>query len=84
MFFCVDGLTGFKEVIEEVYPRSIVQRCIVHMVRTSVKFVGDRDIKAVCSDLRKIYSAADRQQAETALAAFGERWDKKYKEIRPK
>lgn len=84
LFFCVDGLTGFKEVIEEVYPRSIVQRCIVHMVRTSVKFVGDRDIKAVCSDLRKIYSAADRQQAETALAAFGERWDKKYKEIRPK
>lgn len=84
LFFCVDGLTGFKEVIEEVYPRSIVQRCIVHMVRTSVKFVGDRDIKAVCSDLRKIYSAADRQQAETAMAAFGERWDKKYKEIRPK
>lgn len=84
LFFCVDGLAGFKEVIEEVYPQSIVQRCIVHMIRTSVKFVGDRDIKAVCSDLRKVYTSANRQQAETALVAFGERWDKKYKEIRPK
>lgn len=84
LFFCVDGLAGFKEVIEEVYPHSIVQRCIVHMIRTSVKFVGDKDIKAVCSDLRKIYISANRQQAETALTAFGERWDKKYKEIRPK
>lgn len=84
LFFCVDGLTGFKDVIAEVYPLAIVQRCIVHMIRSSTKFVSDKDIKAVCADLRKIYSSANREQAEIALEAFGERWDKKYKEIRPK
>jgi transposase-like protein len=84
LFFCVDGLTGFTEVIEQVYPQSIVQRCIVHMIRTSTRFVSDKDRKKVCSDLRKIYTAANRQQAETALDAFGQIWDKKYKEIRPK
>jgi transposase-like protein len=84
LFFCVDGLKGFKEVIDQVYPQSLVQRCIVHMVRTSTRFVSDKDIKAVCSDLRKIYSSADRAQAEVALEAFGQLWDGKYKEIKPK
>jgi len=83
-FFCVDGLTGFKDVIEEVYPNSQVQRCIVHMVRSSTRFVSYKDIKKVCSDLRKVYTAANRDQAEVAMKAFGEKWDKKYKEIRPK
>lgn len=83
-FFCVDGLTGFKDVIEEVYPNSQVQRCIVHMVRSSTRFVSYKDIKKVCSDLRKVYTAASRDQAEVAMKAFGEKWDKKYKEIRPK
>lgn len=83
-FFCIDGLTGFKDVIEEVYPHSLVQRCIVHMIRSSTRFVGDKDIKALCSDLRKVYTSATRQQAEIALIAFGERWDRKYKEVRPK
>jgi len=80
-FFCIDGLTGFKEVIENVYPQAIVQRCIVHMVRNSVRFVSDRDIKEVCSDLRKVYKSANRAQAELALESFGLKWDKKYKEI---
>lgn len=84
LFFCVDGLNGFKDVIAEVYPLAIVQRCIVHMIRSSTKFVSDKDIKAVCADLRKIYSSANRQQAEIALEAFGERWDAKYKEIKPR
>jgi transposase-like protein len=84
LFFCVDGLKGFKDVIAEVYPLAIVQRCIVHMIRNSTKFVGDKDIKAVCADLRKIYSSANRQQAEIALEAFGERWSAKYKEIKPR
>jgi len=83
-FFCVDGLAGFKKVIEEVYPFSIIQRCIVHMIRNSTKFVSYKDIKEVCFDLRKIYTAADRQQAALALIAFGVRWDRRYKEIRPK
>jgi putative transposase len=70
-FFCIDGLTGFTEAIEQVYPKAIVQRCIVHMVRTSTRFVSDKDIKKVCADLRKIYTAANIQQAETALESLG-------------
>lgn len=84
LFFCYDGLEGFKEVIEQVFPSAINQRCIVHMVRTSTRFVSEKDRKAVCVDLRKIYTSANRQQAEVALEAFGQRWDSKYKEIRPK
>lgn len=84
LFFSVDGLKGFKQVIEEVFPQSIVQRCIVHMVRNSTRFVSYKDLKAVCSDLRKIYTSSDRIYAEIALKAFGDKWDKKYKEIRPK
>lgn len=83
-FFCVDGLTGFQDAIEKVYPLAIVQRCIVHMVRSSTRFVSDRDIRAVCGDLRKIYTSSDRQQAAVALEAFGTKWDSKYKEIRIK
>lgn len=84
LFFCVDGLTGFKEVIEQVFPLTIIQRCIVHMVRSSTRFVADKDIKNVCSDLRTIYTSANRDQAELALKAFGAKWDHKYKEIRIK
>lgn len=84
LFFCIDGLNRFKEIIEEVFPTSIIQRCIVHMVRNSTRFVSYKDIKAVCADLRKIYTSADRIQAEAALEGFGVKWDGKYKEIRPK
>lgn len=83
-FFCVDGLKGFKEVIQTVYPHSIVQRCVVHMVRSSTRFVSDKDLKALCSDLRKIYTSANREQARAALDCFGEKWDGKYKEVRQK
>lgn len=83
-FFCVDGLKGFSTAILEVFPNSIVQRCIVHMIRTSTRFVSDKDRRAVCRDLRKIYTAANRDQALLALEAFGQSWDKKYNEIRPK
>lgn len=83
-FFCVDGLKGFTQAIEAVYPKALVQRCIVHMIRTSTRFVSDKDRKAVCRDLRKIYSAANREQAAMALDVFGETWDKKYGEIKEK
>lgn len=83
-FFCVDGLQGLRQVIAEVFPQSLVQRCIVHMVRTSVRFVPDKDRKAVCADLRKVYSAANREEAAVKLDAFGAKWDAKYREIRPK
>jgi len=83
LFFCVDGLKGFHEVIMEVYPLSFVQRCIIHMIRTSVRFVSYIDIKKVCADLRKMYSAADINQAEIALGVFEQTWAHKYKEIAP-
>jgi transposase-like protein len=81
LYVCVDGLSGFSDAISEVFPKAIVQRCIVHMVRNSVRFVSDKDRKAVCMDLRKIYTSSDVTQAEIALEAFKLRWDKKYKEI---
>lgn len=83
LFFSVDGLTGFKDVIEQSFPCSALQRCIVHKIRNSTRYVSDRDIKAVCRDLRKIYAASDREQALIALEAFGEQWNAKYKEIKP-
>ena len=83
LFFSVDGLTGFKDVIEQSFPFSALQRCIVHKIRNSTRYVSDKDIKAVCRDLRKIYTASDREQALIALEAFGEQWNAKYKEIKP-
>lgn len=82
LFFCVDGLTGFKEVIEQVFPLATVQRCVVHLIRSSTRFVSYKDIRAVCADLKKVYTASDIQQAELALEVFGHRWDKKYKEVK--
>jgi len=79
--FCVDGLKGFKNVIQEVFPLSILQRCIVHMIRSSTRFVSYKHLRAVCSDLRKIYTSANREQALLALQSFKTQWDGKYKEI---
>jgi putative transposase len=78
---CVDGLTGFPAAIEAVFPQTRVQLCIVHMVRNSLSYVSYQDRKAVASDLRKVYGAATESEAEQALIAFGEKWDKKYPTI---
>lgn len=83
-FFCVDGLSGFSDAIRQVYPNAFVQRCIVHMIRNSVRFVSDKDIKRVCADLRLIYTASDLAAAQIALLAFKEKWDKKYPSISKK
>ncbi|MEZ4687241.1 MAG: IS256 family transposase [Bacteroidia bacterium] len=80
-FFCVDGLNGFAEAIEATFPRATVQQCIVHKIRSSTRFVSDRDRKAVCSDLRLIYSAASVEDAERALETFEGRWNKKYPRV---
>jgi putative transposase len=79
--FCVDGLKGFKEVIGEVFPHSNVQRCIVHMIRYSTRFISYKDIKKVCADLRLIYSAVDVNQALIALESFEQKWNKQYPEV---
>lgn len=78
---CVDGLTGFPEAIQTVYPETKVQLCLVHMVRNSLRFVGWKKKKAVASDLKSIYAAATLDEAELALAAFCEKWDQEFPSI---
>lgn len=75
---CVDGLTGSPDAIEAVYPQAWVQTCIVHQIRTSLRFVPFRDKRHVAADLKKIYTATDRDHAETELERFAEKWDQKY------
>jgi transposase-like protein len=78
---CVDGLTGFPEAINTVFPQTKIQLCIVHMVRNSLRYVPHKDMKAVAFDLKNIYRAVTAEQAENALLEFGEKWDKKYPAI---
>jgi putative transposase len=78
---CVDGLTGFPNAIETVFPKTQVQLCIVHMVRNSVAFVSWQQRKQVCKDLKAIYAAATESEAEFNLELFAEKWDKLYPSI---
>ena len=78
---CTDGLKGFPEAIESVYPETQIQLCIVHQVRHSLRFVSWKQRKAVAADLRRIYAAATLAEAEEALVAFGERWDEEHPNI---
>ena len=75
---CVDGLKGFPEAIGSVFPNTIVQLCIVHMVRNSVRYVSYKDLKEVTGDLKKIYTAATEEMAHFELKQFGSKWDNKY------
>jgi putative transposase len=72
---CVDGLKGFPEAIELMYPRAQVQLCIVHMVRHSLNYVSWKQRRAVAADLRTIYTAATAEGAELALHQFEDKWD---------
>lgn len=81
LFFAIDGLSGFGSAILEVFPQSIVQRCIVHMVRSSLRFVDDQDAGQVAKDLKLVYTADEEEQGLEALAAFQAKWDAKYPEI---
>ena len=76
--FCTDGLCGMMQAIEAVFPNSRLQRCIVHQIRASTRFVSYKDIKQVAADLKKIYKAVTLDEAEENLLAFGERWRKQY------
>jgi len=73
---CVDGLKGFPEAIETVFPQAQVQLCIVHIVRNSLKYVSWKQRKEVAADLKKIYQSSTAEQAEMHLIDFGEKWDK--------
>ena len=76
--FCVDGLKGFQEAIAAVYPKAGIQRCIIHQIRYSTRFVGYKDIKALMADLKSVYTAVTEDEAATNLQKFKERWEKKY------
>ena len=78
---CVDGLKGFPEAIESVYPETQVQLCVVHMVRNSLRFVPWKDKKAVVADLKTIYTATNAEVAKESLNAFRTKWDEKYPTI---
>jgi transposase-like protein len=81
LVICTDDLTGFSSVIGDVFERSIVQKCIVHQVRNSLKYVDEKDRKQVASGLRKIYTCSNRVQAKIALSTFAHKWRDKYKYI---
>jgi putative transposase len=78
---CVDGLKGFPEAIEAVFPKTTVQLCIVHLVRYCMNFVSWKDRKAVAADLRRIYQAATVEEAERRLAEFETKWNDRYPPI---
>ena len=78
---CVDGLKGFPEAIEAVFPKTDVQLCIVHMVRYSLNYVSWKMRKEVAADLRAIYAAATVEEAELQMDTFEEKWSEAYPPI---
>jgi putative transposase len=78
---CVDGLKGFPDAINTVFPQTHIQLCIVHMVRNSLKYVSWKDYKAVTADLKRIYRSATEDEALLELERFGETWDDQYPQI---
>ena len=78
LIVCVDGLTGIKEAINAAFPKTEYQRCIVHQVRNTLKYVPDKDRKAFATDLKTIYHASDESKAREALERVNEKWSPKY------
>ena len=78
---CCDGLKGFPEAIEAVYPKAQVQLCIVHQIRHSLRYVNWKQRKVIAADLKRIYGAATLAEAELALAEFAEKWDDQHPTI---
>ena len=78
LIICADGLTGIKEAIAAAFPKTEYQRCIVHQVRNTLKYVPDKDRKAFATDLKTIYQAADEKKALSALDRVTEKWTPKY------
>jgi putative transposase len=78
---CIDGLKGFPEAINSVFPNTKIQLCIVHMIRNSVKYVSWKERKMICADLKKIYNAPSEKIGLEELETFAGKWDKKYPTI---
>jgi transposase-like protein len=75
---CMDGLTGFSDAVHAVFQETVVQRCIVHQIRNSLRYVSWKDRKEFIRDLKKVYQAANREEAEANLRRLGERWNDQY------
>lgn len=78
LIICSDGLSGIKEAISAAYPKTVQQRCIVHMIRNSVKFISYKDLKAFCEDLKTIYTAKNEKEGYAHLQTIKEKWKAKY------
>ena len=78
LFFCVDGLPGFKEAIHAVFPQAQIQRCVIHMLRNSFKYVSYKDLRKFASDFKNVYNAPTESMALTELEQIKEIWGKKY------
>lgn len=81
LIFAIDGLNGFKQAIQAVYPQAEIQRCIVHQIRSSLRYVSWKDRKAVAKDLKTVYTANTEEDAQIALTEFNDIWGKKYPHI---
>jgi len=75
---CVDGLKGFPEAIESIYPNTEIQQCIIHQIRNSIKYVASKNQKAFMADLKCVYKAATKSAAESALDDLEAKWGDKY------
>ena len=78
---CVDGLTGFDNAIEAVYPKTEIQQCIIHQIRNTTRFVSYKDIKELMVDLKRVYAAINEEVALYELEVFGQKWNGKYPKI---
>ncbi len=82
LIFAIDGLNGFNEAIQAIYPKAEIQRCIVHQIRSSLKFVSWKDRKAIAKDLKSVYCAITEEQALQNLNEFHDIWGAKYPHIK--
>ena len=78
LFFCVDGLPGFKEAIQAVFPNAEIQRCVIHMLRSSFKYVSYKDLKKFASDFKAVYHAPNEAAGLAELENIKEVWGRKY------
>jgi transposase-like protein len=78
LVICTDNLKGFSQTIQEEFPQAIVQKCVVHQLRSSMKYVDDKDARKVAASLRKVYSALTPEAALTAFELFKQEWGKSY------
>lgn len=75
---CIDGLKGFPEAIESVFPKTQIQLCIIHVIRNALAYVSYKDLKAITADMKLIYQAVTESEAEFALELFAEKWQSRY------